>query len=101
MSLPVEQAQAILAENERVLYGVFGVVAGSGVFPPHEFLNEFFLVGYDPCDQDQRMSPWKAFALSRQEYEQVKAWWLRDHGGAREDRLGAKCWSEWVRELFG
>ena len=42
MSLPVEQAQAILAENERVLYGVFGVVAGSGVFPPHEFLNEFF-----------------------------------------------------------
>jgi hypothetical protein len=101
VSLPSEQAKAILAENERVLYGIFGVVAGSGFFPPYEFLNEFFLVGHDPCDQDQRMSPWKPFALSRQEYEQVKIWWLDGHSGDQEDRLGANCWSEWVQELLG
>ncbi len=100
MSSAIAQAKAVLAENSRVLYGIFGVVENSGVFPPRDFLNEFFLVGYDPCDQDGRMPSWSAFQLTVDEYAQVKEWWLQCHSGAREDSLGESCWNDWVIKLL-
>jgi hypothetical protein len=45
----------VLSADEAVPYGIFGMIAPSGVFAPQAFLNEFFGRGYDPCDQDGRM----------------------------------------------
>jgi hypothetical protein len=93
-------AKQVLAANEAVLYGAFGAVAASVSFPPRGFLNEFFMRGYDPCDQDGRMSPWRPFTVSDEEYRELKAWWLAGHAGAVEDDLGAKCWNDWLQGVI-
>src|SRR5262249_7930489 len=72
----VDAAKQVLSADEAVLYGIFGIIGNSGYFPPREFLNEFLMVGSDPCDQDGRMGRWKPFALSPGEYDEVKAWWV-------------------------
>jgi hypothetical protein len=95
----VEIAKQVLTANEAVLYGIFGVIGGSGRFPPRAFLNEFLAWGSDPCDQDGRMAPWKPFALSADEYRAVFAWWVAEHPGAVEDDLGAECWADWVQRV--
>ncbi len=100
MPSAVKAGKRVLAANEAVLYGIFGVVGSSGVFPPREFLNEFLSRGYDPCDQDQRMGKWQPFTLSPEEYLEIKAWWVSNHPGAVEDSLGAADWSEWGQELL-
>jgi len=38
-------AKRVLTEDTKVLYGIFGIINTSGYFPPHKFLNEFFLIG--------------------------------------------------------
>ena len=47
----VEQAKDVLTKNANVLYGIFGVIAESGYFPPLPFLNEFFMVEVGVCDR--------------------------------------------------
>ena len=93
-------AKQVLAANEAVQYGIFGVIAGSGYFPPCAFLNEFLMAGGDPCDQDGRMGSWMPFELSPAEYRAVLSWWSERHPGVVEDRLGAERWSEWVQKLL-
>ncbi len=100
MSSAITEAKRVLTENSKVLYGFFGVVESSGVFPPRDFLNEFLLVGYDPCDQDGRMENWPPFNLTHEEYTQVKEWWLQSHPGAQEDSLGESCWDDWATALL-
>jgi hypothetical protein len=100
MSAFLEKAKRVLSANEAVRFGIFGIVASSEVFPPREFLNEFFAVGYDPCDQDRRMTPWEPFSLSPLEYGQIKDWWVTSHDGACEDGLGTDSWQDWVQELL-
>jgi hypothetical protein len=68
----LQLAKNVLLENATVMYGVFGVIEESGYFPPREFLNEFFMSGHDPCDQDRRMKPWIPFAVSDEEYLAIK-----------------------------
>lgn len=94
----VESAKRVLAADEAVLYGIFGVIGSSGYFPPRNFLNEFLMQGHDPCDQDQRLSGWQPFALSPEEYQEVKTWWTISHIGAVEDSLGKGSWNDWVQE---
>ncbi|URG53896.1 hypothetical protein IG605_006225 [Pectobacterium quasiaquaticum] len=96
----INNAKRILDENTKVLYGIFGVISSSGYFPPLPFLNEFFLVGSDPCDQDGRMGCWRPFTLILSEYEVVKEWWFASHPGTVESRLGCECWGDWVQELL-
>ena len=96
----VDTAKQVLTANEAVLYGIFGVIGSSGYFPPQTFLNEFLMVGYDPCDQDGRMGDWQPFAVSPEEYREIKAWWMAGHAGAVEDGLGADCWGDWVQEVL-
>jgi hypothetical protein len=96
----VELAKQVLEDNQNVLYGVFGHVATSPWFPPARFLNEFLGVGHDPCDQDERMGHWKPFALTNDEYEEVKRWWLTNHPNSNEDELGVSSWDEWVFHLL-
>jgi hypothetical protein len=91
-----ESARHVLAENAAVIHGIFGVIESSGVFPPREFLNAFLMLGYDPCDQDARMTPWRPFELTHQDYLDVKAWWLSTHPASVEDDLGATSWNEWT-----
>ena len=100
MSTSVSAAKRVLAANEAVLYGIFGVIAASNLFPPQAFLNEFLAVGSDPCDQDSRMGSWHPFTVSPQEYLEVKAWWVAAHPGAVEDGLGAESWDDWVQEVL-
>jgi len=97
---PLEVAKHVLATNEAVQYGIFGVVGSSGVFPPQAFLNEFLARGSDPCDQDGRMSGWQLFTVSPMEYRDLKAWWEAGHAGAVEDGLGANHWDDWVQALL-
>ncbi|WP_197065295.1 hypothetical protein [Massilia sp. 9096] len=92
----VKLAKEVLLSNEAVRFGVFGIVATSGYFPPRQFLNEFLRAGTDPCDQDQRMPPWKPFSLSADDYLIVKAWWIARHSGAVESSLGATNWNDWA-----
>lgn len=96
----ISKAKRVLDENTKVLYGIFGIIDGSGCFPPLPFLNEFFLVGSDPCDQDGRMGRWRPFILTIPEYEVVKAWWLEARPGTIEAQLGCECWSDWVQEIL-
>ncbi|WP_145482259.1 hypothetical protein [Yersinia rohdei] len=96
----INNAKRVLDENSKVLYGIFGVISGSGYFPPLPFLNEFFLVGNDPCDQDDRMARWRPFTLTFSEYEVVKAWWLESRPNTVESQLGCECWGDWVQELL-
>jgi hypothetical protein len=90
-------AKRILADNSVVLFGIFGMVETSGFFPPREFLNEFLMVGYDPCDQDGRMASWVPFELSIEGYQLVKDWWIEKHPGTVEDSLSANSWNDWVQ----
>ncbi|MBN0989928.1 hypothetical protein [Amphritea pacifica] len=96
----VELAKDVLTKNSNVLYGIFGVIASSGYFPPSPFLNEFLMVGYDPCDQDERMGRWRPFFLSDDEYDQVLGWWRRQHPEATVNQLGVRSWNEWVQEIL-
>ena len=93
-------AKRVLSANEAVLYGIFGVIGSSGVFPPRAFLNEFLARGSDPCDQDGRMDGWEPFAVSPEEYPELVAWWVAGHPGAVEDGLGVACWDDWVQEVL-
>lgn len=45
----INYAKRVLDENTKVLYGIFGVISGSGYFPPLPFLNEFLMAGSDSC----------------------------------------------------
>jgi hypothetical protein len=97
----VDEAKRILRTNSRILFGIFGTVESSGYFPPLNFLNEFFLEGSDPCDQDGRMFKWKPFKLTPDEYVATKDWWIDSHPDAIEDSLGETCWSDWVQRIIG
>jgi hypothetical protein len=46
------------------------------------------------------MSPWVPFALSKDEFELVKANWVQEHPGAKEDALGAADWNDWVQAIL-
>jgi hypothetical protein len=96
----LETAKQVLAANEKVLYGIFGVIGSSNFFPPQAFLNEFLMRGHDPCDQDGRMSAWQPFTVSPEEYHELKAWWVAGHAGATEASLGADGWDEWIQEIL-
>lgn len=96
----IKVAQTVLTENASVTYGIFGIVESARLFPPSEFLNEFFQSGHDPCDQDGRMAPWPPFSLGIDDYLSIKEWWMARYPGAIEDDLGAGCWDDWVHELL-
>jgi hypothetical protein len=100
MAEAVDAAKRVLTSNEKVLYGIFGLIGGSGYFPPHEFLNEFLMLGSDPCDQDARMGHWQTFALSSDEYEEVKMWWISGHPGTMVSHLGVGCWNDWIQTIL-
>lgn len=93
-------AKSILGANKNVLYGIFGVVATSSFFPPHQFLNKFLMVGHDPCDQDERMSKWKPFELNMGEYLEVQEWWISTHPGTTVSSLGVDNWDDWIQEIL-
>jgi hypothetical protein len=96
----INNAKRVLDENAKVLYGIFGFISYSGYSPPLPFLNEFFLAGSDPCDQDGRMACWRPFTLMFSEYEVVKEWWLASHLSTVESQLGCECWGDWVQEIL-
>ena len=96
----LEAAKRVLAANEAVRFGIFGVVGSSGVFPPRVFVNQFLARGSDPCDQDGRMGRWVPFAVPPDAYQPLLAWWTAGHPGAVEDGMGAACWDDWVQELL-
>jgi hypothetical protein len=100
MPNPLDIAKQVLAADEAVPYGIFGLIGSSGYFPPHGFLNEFLMRGYDPCDQDRRMDAWRPFVLSPEDYRELKAWWFAAHSGAVEGDLGAVCWDDWVQVIL-
>jgi hypothetical protein len=93
-------AKKVLTEDTKVLYGIFGVINTSGYFPPHKFLNEFFLIGNDPCDQDGRMTVWWPFKLSEDEYLKVFTWWKLEYPNTVVDNLGTDNWNDWVQEIL-
>lgn len=96
----IDHAKRVLEDNTNVLYGIFSIISGSGYFPPLPFLNEFFLAGSDPCDQDGRMGRWRRFALTLSEYDVVKAWWIENNPNTIESQLGCDCWNDWVKEIL-
>jgi hypothetical protein len=96
----VDLVKLVLAENMKIRFGIFGLIEDSGFFPPRPFLNEFLMVGYDPCDQDARMANWSPVFLSDAEYVTIKSWWVADHPGAVEDSLGVTCWGDWVEKIL-
>lgn len=96
----VYQAKWVIQRNTAVLYGIFGFIDSTPYFPPREHLNEFFERGSDPCDQDGRMGGWAPFALSQDEYEEVKFWWISNHPSSLEDALGTSNWTEWCAVLI-
>src|SRR5438045_549107 len=96
----IETAKRVLKDNEAVLYGIFGVIGRWDYFPPREFLNEFLSVGYDPCDQDGRMEGWEPFALSPEEYDEIRSWWVAGHPGAVVSSFGLSCWQDWIQVIL-
>ncbi|WP_419963027.1 hypothetical protein [Pantoea vagans] len=96
----IDNARRVLEENTKVLYGIFGIIDVSGYFPPLPFLNEFFIAGSDPCDQDGRMRCWRPFTLTISEYKEVKAWWVSSRPGTVESPLNSECWSDWTQEIL-
>jgi hypothetical protein len=100
MSDPVQTAKRVLAANTVVQHGIFGAINSSGFFPPMKFLNQFLVMGNDPCDQDGRMGDWPPFILADQEYLEVKEWWIATHAGVTEDNLGADCWDDWIEKIL-
>jgi hypothetical protein len=97
----IEKAKEVLSENSEVLYGIFGVVKSSAYFPPLSFLNEFLILGYDPCDQDQRMKPWAPFKLTNDEYNILLNWWQLSNPNCSSNSLGTECWDDWVQIILG
>jgi hypothetical protein len=93
-------AKDVLDRNSKVLFGIFGAIQNSGHFPPLEFLNEFFMKGNDPCDQDGRMASWPPFNLTSSEYAEVKNWWLINHPGTLETDLESSTWTEWCCKIL-
>ena len=100
MSNALASAKRVLEANEAVRFGIFGIISGSGYFPPRAFLNEFLGLGSDPCDQDQRMGTWAPISLSPEEYHDVLSWWVSRHPGAVEDSFGVERWGDWVQEIL-
>lgn len=100
MSNVADWAKRVLMANEAVLYGIFGVISGTGFFPPRAFLNEFLMAGSDPCDQDRRMGTWIPFELSPEEYAEVLSWWKMRHPDAVEDSFGVERWDDWVQHIL-
>ncbi|MGU5763054.1 hypothetical protein [Aeromonas hydrophila] len=100
MSNHIEKAKKVLTENSRVPYGIFGVVRGSGFFPPRFFLNEFLSAGSDPCDQDGRMASWIPFELTAEEYLEIIKWWVSLYPNSIEDALSQSSWQEWSVEII-
>ena len=100
MSDSIKDAKLVMTENASVMYGIFGIVESSGIFPPRDFLNEFFQAGQDSCDQDGRMAQWVPFSLGAEDYLSIKEWWIAMHPGTQENRLGADCWDDWVQEIL-
>lgn len=100
MPTHVETAQRVLAANVAVQFGIFGIIDGSGYFPPREFLNEFLKAGSDPCDQDRQMGRWTSFELSPNEYNEVAEWWIANTPGTVVADLGVTCWSDWVQVIL-
>ena len=96
----LEIARNVLSQNEKVQFGIFGLIGQSEYFPPHSFLNEFFMIGYDPCDQDQRMAKWDAFELNFEEYEMIRQWWLSDHPAAIKTLADVNSWADWIQEII-
>jgi hypothetical protein len=96
----LDAAKQVLMADASVLYGIFGVIGSSGVFPPRKFLNEFLMQGHDPCDQDRRLAGWRPFDVSAEEYRELKEWWLAGHAGAVEDDLAVDGWDDWVQEIL-
>jgi hypothetical protein len=96
----LELAKQVLSANQTVRFGIFGAIGAYPYFPPREFLNEFLMVGNDPCDQDGRMSSWPPFTVSSEEYREVLAWWVASHPGAAENRLDTACWDDWVQVVL-
>jgi hypothetical protein len=95
----IEIARIVLSKNETIPFGIFGLIGKSEYFPPRLFLNEFFMKGYDPCDQDQRMGTWDAFELDIEEYDAVRQWWISNHPRATRNLPDVNCWSDWVQEI--
>lgn len=91
-------AKQVLSDNTKVLYGIFGVIQTSGYFQPRTFLNDFFLGGNDPCDQDGRMGSWEPFELTINEYSSVLRWWQSNYPASVEDELDVESWNDWVLE---
>jgi hypothetical protein len=100
MSDSVKTAKWVLEADEVVLYGIFGIIGGSGYFPPREFINEFLMVGHDPCDQDGRMESWHPFILAPDEYDVITSWWAIKHPGAVVSNLGVGNWNDWVQVIL-
>jgi hypothetical protein len=100
MPSSIATAKRVLRANEVGPFGIFGAIGLSGYFPPRQFLNEFLMKGFDSCDQDRQMSDWQPFAVTDEDYQEIKAWWVADHEGAIEDRLGTECWDDWVQEVL-
>jgi len=96
----VALAKKVLSENTKVLYGIFGIIETSGYFPPRDFLNEFFLGGSDPCDQDGRMDSWIPFELSAEEYNLIQLWWQSKYPGTVVNKLNSESWNDWVQEIL-
>jgi hypothetical protein len=96
----IKLAKEVLTANTKVLYGIFGQIESSGYFPPRLFLNEFFMGGSDPCDQDERMGRWTPFALSVDDYSVIKQWWIEHHPGAIEVTLGQNGWDDWIASIL-
>lgn len=95
-----ELAKKLIMENSNVLYGIFGIVESSGYFPTHSLLNQFLMLGNDPCDQDCSMKSWKPFRLTDDEYSNILSWWLESHPGSQVSDLGVKSWHEWSYEVI-
>ena len=102
--VPTNLAKCVLVADETKVGGIFQVIGALGFFPPRIFLNEFFMAGSDPVDQDGLLKKihnlWKPFSLSSDEYEEIKAWWVSNHPGAVEDGLEVTCWDDWLQEVL-
>ena len=95
----VQRAVDVLSRNSKVQFGIFGVIDGSGVFPPREFLNAFLMGGSDPCDQDNRMDTWTPFELSEDEFKVVFSWWNIGRNRSVVDARDCDSWSDWSVEI--
>jgi hypothetical protein len=100
MKNSIENAKAILLENKKVKFGIFGIIESSGYFPPRIFLNQFLLEGNDPCDQDGRMDKWIPFELNIEEFEIIKDWWIDLHPNTIVDNLNQNNWDDWIQKIL-